>query len=162
MTALTHLENLAAALAPQAAPFAFGDVVEAHASWSRWCVRCGRCPSAEQLFPFVRGIYDPPPRFTCRDCGSVTEIIWPTEDMARGVERLLMMRPDPSTRSWFPGETLHDLLIENAAHGVFDHLPDEPVPGATMFAVDDFAIRVDNLPRRLPVAPQQPRPEIGS
>ena len=166
MTALTHLEaGLGADLAPQPAPFAFGPVAEAHASWSRWCVRCGTCPSAEQLYPFVnhagqpapaaRGRYDPPARMTCRDCGAVTEIIWPAEDFARAVERLLMMRPDPSTRSWFPPETLHDLMIENATHGIYDHVDATEAAGSPMFAVDDFGIRVDNLPASLPAAPRR-------
>jgi hypothetical protein len=29
-----------------------------------------------------------------------------------------MARPDPTTRHWLPGETVDDLLAENAAYGV--------------------------------------------
>jgi hypothetical protein len=54
-----------------------------------------------------------------------------------------MMRPDPTTRNWFPGETLHDLMFENASHGIFDHLGET---SGTLFGVDDLGIRVDNLP----------------
>jgi hypothetical protein len=30
---------------------------------------------------------------------------------------VLMMRPVAATRNWKPGETIDDLLMENAAHG---------------------------------------------
>ena len=53
-----------------------------------------------------------------RLCGTVTEVIWPSEAMMAGVERILMMRPDPTKRNWWPGETLHDLIAENAEHGL--------------------------------------------
>lgn len=79
----------------------------------------------------------------------VTEIIWPSEDMVYGVERILMMRPDPSTRSWFPGETLNDLMWENGEHGIFDNLEqlNLPVkPGDVVFGVEENRIRVDHLP----------------
>lgn len=116
-------------------------VAEAHASWGMWAARCGYCPGAERLQRFQ-------PYIECLDCGTVTEVIWPTEEMVRGVERLLMMRPAPANRNWFPGETLHDLMLENAEHGVMD--PDflgiDPPPGQAMFIVDDSGIRFDNLP----------------
>jgi hypothetical protein len=71
--------------------------------------------------------------------------------MVNGVERLLMMRPDPSTRNWFPGETLGDLMMENGAHGIFDHLGHLAVtPGVSLFTVEEERIRVDNLPALKP------------
>lgn len=124
-------------------------VAEAHASWSRWVARCGLCPSGEQLYPFTPHGFNPPTHFRCRECGTATEVIWPSEEMVRGVERILMMRPDPSTRSWFPGETLNDLMWENGAHGVLDHLDQLELgckPGDMLFAVEETRIRVDNLP----------------
>lgn len=117
-------------------------VVEAHASWSRWAARCGLCPwgtDLRRLTPYIE----------CLFCGTVTEVIWPSDSMMDAVERLLMMRPDPSTRNWFPHETLHDLMFENGAHGIFDHIDQlgiETMPGKSLFAVDDGGIRVDNLP----------------
>lgn len=112
-------------------------VAEAHANWGRWVASCGLCPSAEQLRPHT-------PYFECRECGAVTEIIWPPEAMVAGVERLLMMRPDPSTRNWIPGEALHDLMRENAEHGI---LPQpEAKPGELLMVVDDQGIRIDHLP----------------
>lgn len=34
------------------------------------------------------------------------------------IERLLLTRPDPMTRTWHPGETLADLQAQNAALGI--------------------------------------------
>jgi hypothetical protein len=128
-----------------------GFVAEASANWSRWVVRCGQCPNAGQLHPLTRrGRYDPPPYFACTHCLAITEVIWPSEDMVKGVERLLMMRPDPSTRNWVPGETLHDLIFENGAHGIFDNIGEGLPPGVTLFAVEDDRIRADALPSLKP------------
>lgn len=117
-------------------------VVEAHASWSAWAARCGRCPWGGRMQLFT-------PSFDCPFCGAVNEVIWPSEAMVVGVERLLMMRPDPSTRNWFPGETLVDLTYENGAHGIFDNLAERGIsatPGEMLLAVDEDRIRVDQLP----------------
>jgi hypothetical protein len=114
-------------------------VNEAQAAWSFWEVRCGCCRyGAERLQRFQ-------PYAECRFCGQVTEVVWPSPEMVQGIERLLMMRPDPTTRNWYPGETLHDLMFENGAHGVFDNVP-ELETGQSLFGVDDFGIRVDRLP----------------
>lgn len=120
-------------------------VVEAHASWGHWAARCGYCPHGEMLRRFT-------PHFQCPECGMVTEVIWPSADMVAGVERLLMMRPAPANRNWMPGETLHDLMFENGAHGIFDHLTDQLAfaPGESPLIVEDERIRVDNLPALKP------------
>jgi hypothetical protein len=76
--------------------------------------------------------------------------------MVQGVERLLLMRPDPSTRNWWPHETLHDLMFENGAHGVFDSAP-EMEPGTVKLSVNDFGIQTDNLP----VLESQTRKALG-
>jgi hypothetical protein len=34
------------------------------------------------------------------------------------IERMLLLRPDAANRNWQPGETVADLVAENAAHGV--------------------------------------------
>ena len=36
---------------------------------------------------------------------------------ARRIEEILLARPDAANRNWFPGETVDDLLAENAEHG---------------------------------------------
>jgi ribosomal protein S27E len=120
-------------------------VSEAHAAWSFWEVRCGACRyGAEQLKRFQAWI-------ECRICGQVTDVIWPPEAMVHGVERLLMMRPDPTTRNWYPGETLGDLMMENGTHGIFDKFEHLAVtPGESLFSVDDDRIRRDKLPALKP------------
>jgi hypothetical protein len=76
-----------------------------------WMADCPAryCRSALKLERFQ-------PVYECMDCPEVAAIIWPP--FAEDVERLLMMRPDPVTWNWNPGETLHDLLWENSIHGV--------------------------------------------
>jgi hypothetical protein len=123
---------------------------EAQASWSFWEVRCGCCRyGAEQLRRFQ-------PWVECRFCGQVTEVLWPAEGVVHGIERLLMMRPDPTTRNWRPGETLHALMFENGAHGIFDNAP-EMEPGSIKFKIDDHRVLVDTLP----ALQRQKRKSIG-
>lgn len=106
--------------------------VAARANWGRWVVPCPVCPNALTMPPGV-------PLFSCQSCGTDAEIVWPPEEMVHGIERLLLMRPDESTRNWHPGETLVDLMVENGAHGIFDH-------AAGQLTVTDSAIRRDSLP----------------
>lgn len=131
-----------------------GYVVEAYANWSRWVAHCGRCPRAVQLQPST-------PMFECDFCGAIVEVLWPINQIIVGVERLLMMRPDPSTRNWVPGETLHDLMFENGAHGIFDNLEQHGViaePGTSLLSVDDQGIRADRLPALKPRVRQEITP----
>jgi hypothetical protein len=125
-----------------------GYVKEAYANWSRWMARCGHCRyGAAQLQRFQ-------PHFECSTCGGITEVIWPSERMVAGVERLLMMRPDPSTRNWTPGETLSGLMWENGEHGIFDGLSEAlgatPETVSCLLSATDNRIQVDLLPKRLP------------
>jgi len=90
------------------------DVTYAEANWGRWIARCPRpyCTNALALMGPEETI------FVCvaeDGCGQVAEIIWPPDPDA--IKTLLLMRPVPRTRSWVPGETVDDILIENAAHG---------------------------------------------
>jgi hypothetical protein len=67
--------------------------------------------------------------FACSNCGYQAEISWPRrrEDLMR----VLMLRPVPETRHWYPtdhpdairwgnphGQTVADLMAENEEHGV--------------------------------------------
>ncbi len=52
----------------------------------------------------------------CFRCELVCEAVWPPA--VDDIERLLAARPQPETRNWLPGETVDDLLFENAAHGL--------------------------------------------
>lgn len=99
---------------------ALDGVVYAEANWGRWVGRCPArfCFSAMQL---QRG----QPAFRCADCGTGADVVWPP--FAEDAETLLMMRPDPTTRNWVPGEDLHDLLHENILHGIMPpELEDHP------------------------------------
>lgn len=106
--------------------------IAAVANWGRWVLRCPACPNALAVEPGVE-------LFTCPGCGTAAEIVWPPEEMVYGVERLLLMRPDESSRNWEPPETLVDLMMENGAHGIFDR-----VEG--LLTVDTVGIRRDSLP----------------
>lgn len=83
----------------------------AEANWGRWVARCPSryCRSAMQLQRWQ-------PVFRCAECGTGADVVWPS--FAEDAELLLMMRPDPTTRNWVPGEDLHDLLRENLEHGI--------------------------------------------
>jgi hypothetical protein len=88
-------------------------VAYAEANWGRWVARCPRpwCTNAVQLDRDQ-------PAFACLGlggCGAQAEVTWPAAPDA--VETILAMRPVAATRNWVPGETLEDLLVENAAHG---------------------------------------------
>jgi hypothetical protein len=91
------------------------------------------------------------PEFVCLgddSCGGAAPIVWPRDPTA--IAALLRMRPDPTNRNWLPGETLQDLVAENAAH---DCLPAEwtALPGRTLivYEVEGMAMAVllaDALP----------------
>lgn len=125
--------------------------VEAFVSWGRWIAPCAFCPNA------VRPTFGTP-AFQCRMCDTVSEIVWPSEEMARGIYRLLMMRPNYTNRNWLPGETLNDLMWENGENGIFDHLEArgvEATPGTDLFVVEGDHIRIDALPALTPVRPRR-------
>lgn len=86
-------------------------LVAVRANWGRWVAPCPRCPSALWVDLGTSSV-------VCGDCRLSYELVWPSDDMIVGVERLLMLRPDVVTRNWEPGETLHDLLNENIQHGL--------------------------------------------
>jgi hypothetical protein len=103
------------------APPPAGFRVAAFMSAGRWVARCPRCTSAE-----MRGRCDDgttggldADRFVCREshggCGFTCGVDWPST--ITQIEALLIPRP-PVHRNWQPGETLQDLLAENAEHGI--------------------------------------------
>lgn len=114
--------------------------VPARANWGRWVADCPRCPSALQMAP-------QDPFFKCLDCGAPAEVVWPPEEIRLSIERLLLMRPRVEWQSWEPGETLTDLMKENALLGVFDPLKLlEFDPGQSLLSVDNEGIAADMLP----------------
>lgn len=108
--------------------------VLARAYAGHWIADCPRCAYAVAL-RFGSPVFD------CRDCGLGVEVRWPSETMRHGIERLLMLRPVPATRNWLPGETLHDLLVENVRHGV------GPTDIGQRIAIVGDDITQDTLPR---------------
>lgn len=55
---------------------------------------------------------------TCLRCGLTCPADWPPN--VDDIEAVLAQRPFAETRNWLPGETIHDLLAENAEHGLID------------------------------------------
>lgn len=110
--------------------------VAARANWGRWIVDCPRVPTHALAMNPGEDL------FTCWNCGQLAEVVWPAEGVREAIERLLTLRPDESTRNWQPGETLHNLMQENADHGLYS------IPGHTglVLAVDDRGIVHDRLP----------------
>lgn len=89
--------------------------VHARANHGRWIVECPDCSGAQLACPDDH-------RFMCNECanavvgGFYRPVIWP-RDKAK-IEALLMARSDPSTRNWFPHESVTDLRAENKTFGV--------------------------------------------
>jgi hypothetical protein len=113
---------------PSVDPRPKGDgVAIVYVSTGWWVARCCR-PSCDHAEYF--GIAPPdsvtpgrpggltPTHMMCPACGSAWPARWPADTVRRGVEQILGDRPDPAKRNWFPGETLADLVLENAIHGI--------------------------------------------
>lgn len=142
----------------------------ARVNWGRWIADCPTCGSALAVEPgqdrLGATVWDhdgehlTAARFQegCWDCGTVTDLVWPDAGVVDGVERLLAMRPDPKTRNWEPHETLHDLMRENAQHGIFSQPAvtaalAAAAPGRELLAVgQDGRIVVDALPATRPLS----------
>jgi hypothetical protein len=122
----------------------------AYVSAGRWVARCSspHCDAAVEfnaLKPPILPTFTP--AYLCWECGHTTEVVWPAAEMLYGIERLLLLRPNPNTQNWLPGETLIDLQIENGAHGVYDFTRElEATPGTSLMVVTDTELRVDMLP----------------
>lgn len=101
--------------------------------WVSDCPRLG-CANVEHLFKPER-IGGPRIRqesfFICSHCGAQSIIDWPPRDFMLAVTEILMRRPIPGNRNWYPadhetavrfriehGQSLDDLRQENEAHGV--------------------------------------------
>lgn len=120
----------------------------AYANHGRWVVDCPRpwCTNAMQA---RRGQM----QFECLgpdSCGWTSPLIWPPDPDA--IEVILRARPANHVRNWRIGETLAELLEENAAH---DCLPAEwtesalAAPGgaaAILLAVDEVVVDGTILP----------------
>lgn len=145
----------------------------ARVNHGRWVVDCASplCVSAMTLGPDREdrtgrvwpGLALGQVTMVCRDCGGVTDgVEWPPDPA--GIELILSWRPDPENRSWEPGETLADLLRENAEHGLpvpgLDSLPAGEV--TLLREIDGVAVggHINDLLARLVGAGN--RPQIGA
>jgi hypothetical protein len=108
----------------------------ARVDYGRWIADCRWCNGASLMRVGTR-------TFDC-PCGALWEVVWPSEDILRGITRLLMMRP-VENRWWAPGDSLTTLMWENGQHGIFDNLP-SIAPGETLLAVTDDRVVSDRLP----------------
>jgi hypothetical protein len=81
----------------------------------RWVALCPDCGGAEYVW------WDDP-RFLCVSCknaaigGRFRPLRLPKRRAE--IEAALEVRPDPATRGWEPGQSVRDLLAENAERGV--------------------------------------------
>lgn len=98
-------------------------ILPVYMSWGMWVAKCPRpgCHNAERFGQCddgsVGGLTGR--AFHCRQnkggCGLTCGVDWP--DRIEEIEFMLRSRP-LGAQSWFPGETVDDLLRENVEHGL--------------------------------------------
>lgn len=83
-----------------------------HANHGSWQTLCPFCPSAQHAA-------ETDPWFYCADCQNeavnhqLIPVVWPLNQAE--IEAALMLRPDPETRNWEPGETITALHLQDLA-----------------------------------------------
>jgi len=88
--------------------------VKAEINHGRWIVRCPACSGAEEADPGE-------PIFYCLSCGNdengghVMQVVFPDD---RAAIEAALLRREMGNRNWAPGESLSDLEMENAEHGL--------------------------------------------
>lgn len=89
------------------------EAIFAYVNEDRWIAECPDCHGAQLAAREDR-------RFMCHVCGNVAvegrwrQVVWPKD--ASYIEAALARRPIENAH-WYPGETVPDLMRENAAHG---------------------------------------------
>lgn len=94
------------------------EITFAYVNQGRWVVDCRDCNSSwivrpeipSRLIDAKGGLHD-----SC-NCGAVIIVQFPAQKAE--IDELLELRPHAVNRNWRSGETVFDLRIENAAHGV--------------------------------------------
>ena len=101
---------------------------QAHANWeldksapplhawiasSDWVVTCDTC--REQIVIDFGEIYFCPNCLNAAHGGKARTVIYP--EQREEIERVLVLRPDPNMRTWYPHETIDDLKRQNLEHG---------------------------------------------
>jgi hypothetical protein len=116
-------------------------VTVAYVNWGRWVAQCSwqiRCDAALELTGAENG-------FRCPECGGDNAIVWPSAEMVAGIGRILLMRPHRKNQNWLPGETLQDLMQENAEHGILTMHAAALEPGP-VYGIQDDRLIFDALP----------------
>lgn len=104
---------------PPSGQTATGPAVVARVSGSAWIADCPTlgCGGAEYV-SFDR------PVFFCCECrnqaagNDYLPVVVPKPEKRTEIEAILDARPAPSTRHWYPHETVAQLRAENRAHGI--------------------------------------------
>lgn len=90
--------------------------VAVYVNEARWVVDCPDCGGAQIASRADR-------RFMCNECANIAigglwrPVVWPSSTVEQGIEKALAPRP-PRNAHWLPGETVADLVAENAENGV--------------------------------------------
>lgn len=122
-----------------AAVVALRNMAYARVNWGRWVVDCQNpfCGSALMLRPGV-------PAFECWDCGTEQGVSWPSN--WNDIQRLLLPRA-PKFRNWHPGETLHDLFMENIEHGAYNPMLELAEETTPLMLITGDRITLDATPQ---------------
>lgn len=86
----------------------------------RWLIQCPTCPQRVPAHTPAGGRVE---LFRCPLCHNSAAgkrpfpVLWPSRAQADRIAMVLRCRPDPQTRNWVPGESLHMLCAENIQHG---------------------------------------------
>lgn len=122
-------------------------VAIAYVNHGRWVADCPHpdCHSAEHYQDPYNGKYGGlrPNAFHCTapgGCGLSYPVVWPPN--IAEIERWLVMRPIMTTRNWLPGETIADLVLENAEHGCIPLAELAALPAGKVFQVVDDQVEL--------------------
>jgi len=94
-----------------------GQPLKAWINYSNWSVTCDMCNESVVAEPSD-------PVFYCPNCENAANgyrarpVEFPDQDTKHEIERLLLLRPNPDTRTWYADETLDDLKKQNLEHGI--------------------------------------------
>lgn len=103
-----HRERLGDAGVAQAWPCDLP--VQARVNHGRWLTDCPNCKGGALTHPVWKVA-------CCGECGCVMRIVEFPENVS-AIEVVLLARSTRDVQNWVPGETVTDLLRENAEHGV--------------------------------------------
>jgi hypothetical protein len=126
-------------------------VAYARMEWFAWLADCPDpyCDNAMMLVP-GQAVYRCEGRGAC---GTEGPIMWPPDPIA--IETVLSMRPAMRNRCWLPGETIEDLLVENAAHHCLPVEWEQVTERTVLAETIDGVVVAGLLAEALPAGPQR-------